>query len=85
MNPDAGNLGGKVGFIFFGLGMIAATLGFFLYPETKGVRFEKLDELYALGVKPRHFKKRAMEDKTDAKVGAKQVQVEGISKVEAKI
>ena len=32
-------------------------LGWWLYPETKGVRFEKLDELYAKGVAPRHFKK----------------------------
>jgi hypothetical protein len=35
INPDAGNLGGKVGFIFLGTGLIAAVGGFFLYPETK--------------------------------------------------
>jgi hypothetical protein len=72
INPDAGDLGGKVGFIFFGLGSIAAVLGWWLYPETKGVRFEKLDELYARGVKSRHFKRRAREDQTDNIVGAKQ-------------
>lgn len=72
INPDAGHLGGKVGFIFFGLGSIASVLGWWLYPETKGVRFEKLDELYARGVAPRHFKKRAREDESDAIVGAKQ-------------
>jgi hypothetical protein len=72
INPDAGDLGGKVGFIFFRFGSIAATLGWWLYPETKGVRFEKLDELYARGVKPRHFKKHALEDQTDNIVGAKQ-------------
>ncbi|KAL4888092.1 general substrate transporter [Aspergillus ambiguus] len=55
INPDAGNLGGKVGFIFFGTGLIAAIGGWFLYPETKGISFEKLDELYALKVAPRHF------------------------------
>lgn len=71
INPDAGDLGGKVGFIFFGLGSIAAVLGYFYYPETKGVRFEKLDELYAKGVKPRHFKKVAREDMTDNVIGAK--------------
>ena len=74
INPDAGHLGGKVGFIFCGLGLIAAVLGWILYPETKGLRFEKLDELYALGVKPRHFKKRARENPTDNVVGAKQEQ-----------
>ena len=35
INPDAGNLGGKVGFIFLGTGIIAAVGGWYLYPETK--------------------------------------------------
>ncbi|OKP07877.1 Maltose permease MAL31 [Penicillium subrubescens] len=61
INPDAGNLGGKVGFIFLATGLIAAVGGFFLYPETKGISFEKLDELFALKVKPRHFKQKAKE------------------------
>ncbi|KAB8224283.1 general substrate transporter [Aspergillus novoparasiticus] len=61
INPDAGNLGGKVGFIFLGAGLIAAVGGFFLYPETKGIPFEKLDELFALKVNPRHFKQKAKE------------------------
>ncbi|KAJ5931506.1 hypothetical protein N7516_005995 [Penicillium verrucosum] len=56
INPDAGNLGGKVGFIFLGTGLIAAIGGWFLFPETKGISFQKLDELYALQVAPRHFK-----------------------------
>ncbi|KAJ5822631.1 hypothetical protein N7447_004971 [Penicillium robsamsonii] len=55
INPDAGNLGGKVGFIFLATGLIAAIGGWFLYPETKGISFQKLDELYALQIAPRHF------------------------------
>lgn len=35
INPDAGNLGGRVGFIFLGTGLVAAIGGWFLYPETK--------------------------------------------------
>jgi hypothetical protein len=35
INPDAGNLGGKVGFIFLATGLIAAVGGWYLYPETK--------------------------------------------------
>jgi hypothetical protein len=35
INTDAGHLGGKVGFIFFGTGSIAAIGGWYLYPETK--------------------------------------------------
>ena len=35
INTDAGHLGGKVGFIFFAIGSIAAIGGWYLYPETK--------------------------------------------------
>jgi hypothetical protein len=61
INPDAGNLGGKVGFIFLGTGLMAGIGGWYLFPETKGLSFEKLDELYAMGVPPRLFKKAAAE------------------------
>ncbi|KAB5570029.1 general substrate transporter [Coniochaeta sp. 2T2.1] len=61
INPDAGNLGGKVGFIFLATGLMAAVGGWYLFPETKGLSFEKIDELYAVGVSPRHFKKVAAE------------------------
>lgn len=61
INPDAGNLGGKVGFIFLATGLIAGIGGWYLFPETKGLSFEKLDELYAMNVPPRLFKK-AVED-----------------------
>lgn len=64
-------MGGKVGFIFCGLGLIVSVLGWLLYPETKGVRFEKLDELYARGVKPRHFKKYETPSDVDNQIGAK--------------
>ncbi|OAQ60247.1 MFS transporter [Pochonia chlamydosporia 170] len=76
INPDAGHLGGKVGFIFFGLGLIVSILGWYLYPETRGVRFEKLDELYAKGVKPRHFKKHEHATDIDNQIGAKVEDVE---------
>lgn len=55
INPDAGNLGGKVGFIFLGTGLIAAVGGWWLFPETKGLSFEQMDLLYAQGVSPRKF------------------------------
>ncbi|KAH8805310.1 general substrate transporter [Xylogone sp. PMI_703] len=64
INPDAGNLGGKVGFVFLGTGLLAAIGGWYLYPETKGISFEKLDELYAAKVRPRHFKLAARENFT---------------------
>ncbi|KAK4033099.1 hypothetical protein C8A01DRAFT_40458 [Parachaetomium inaequale] len=61
INPDAGNLGGKVGFIFLGTGLMAGIGGWYLFPETKGLSFEKLDELYAMKVPPRLFQKVAVE------------------------
>ncbi|KAF4472548.1 Hexose transporter [Fusarium albosuccineum] len=59
INPDSGNLGGKAGSIFFGTGLLTAMGGYFLFPETKGISFAKMDELYQSGIKPRHFKKVA--------------------------
>lgn len=35
INPDAGHLGGKTGFIFLATGLVAAIGGYYLYPETK--------------------------------------------------
>jgi hypothetical protein len=61
INPDAGNLGGKVGFIFLATGLIAGIGGWYLFPETKGLSFQKLDELYAAKVPARHFKTAAKE------------------------
>lgn len=61
-----------MGFVFFGMGSISAVLGYFFYPETKGVRFERLDELYEAGVPPRHFKKMAHVDSADRVIGAKE-------------
>lgn len=62
INPDAGNLGGKVGFIFLGTGLIASVGGWYLFPETRGLSFERIDELYASNVPPRHFKRAAQHD-----------------------
>ncbi|KAH7141286.1 general substrate transporter [Dactylonectria estremocensis] len=59
INPDAGDLGGKVGFIFLATGLLASVGGWYLFPETKGLPFEKIDELYAMKVPPRQFKKVA--------------------------
>ncbi|PVH76524.1 hypothetical protein DL98DRAFT_574311 [Cadophora sp. DSE1049] len=61
INPDAGDLGGKVVFIFLGTGIIAAVGRCYLYPETKGISFEKLDRLYAMKIPAHYFENAAME------------------------
>lgn len=53
VNPDEGNLKGKVGFIFGGLALIA-TVGSYIYvPELKGKTFDEIDRLFAAKVPPR--------------------------------
>ena len=42
INPDAGNLGGKVMFVFFGFGLIFSVLLFLYLPETKGLSYEEV-------------------------------------------
>ena len=61
VNPDEANLGGKVAFLFFGLLIFADVFVFFYYPETKGRSFEEIDELFARGIKPRHFGKTRLQ------------------------
>jgi SP family general alpha glucoside:H+ symporter-like MFS transporter len=56
-NPDAGNLGGKVGFVF-GATTFVGFLGCWLWlPETKNRTAAELDELFERGVNVRHFAK----------------------------
>jgi hypothetical protein len=65
INPDAGDLGGKVGYVFFGLGVICTTLLFLYCPETKGLSYDevtshgmalmKMDYLFANKVNARKF------------------------------
>jgi SP family general alpha glucoside:H+ symporter-like MFS transporter len=57
LNPDAGNLQGKVGFVFGGLTLVALLLCFLLLPETKGRTTEEVDLLYEKKTKPWNFAK----------------------------
>lgn len=42
INPDVGNLGLKIGFIWAGFGIVFAIAFFFLVPETKGLSFAEV-------------------------------------------
>ncbi|KAF3762109.1 general substrate transporter, partial [Cryphonectria parasitica EP155] len=61
INPDAGNLGAKVGFVFAGLGIPLCITFYFAIPETLGLSFADMDYLFAEKVSPRHFQKAISE------------------------
>jgi hypothetical protein len=53
INPDEGNLRGKVGFIFGGLSFVAMVWSFLYVPELKGRRFDEIDYMFQNKVPPR--------------------------------
>jgi MFS transporter, SP family, general alpha glucoside:H+ symporter len=55
-NPDKGNLGAKVGFVFGGLSVLSIVYFFFWQPETAGRSYQELDEMFAKGIPARQFK-----------------------------
>ncbi|KAK9310942.1 general substrate transporter [Lipomyces starkeyi] len=54
---DAGNLGGKVGFIFSALSVIAIAMVWFEIPEMKNRPFAELDEMFEKKIPTRQFNK----------------------------
>lgn len=46
INPDQGNLGGKIAFIFGSVVACSCVFVFFFIPETGGRTFIEIDELY---------------------------------------
>ncbi|KXJ89148.1 general substrate transporter [Microdochium bolleyi] len=55
-NPDFGNLGSKIGFIWGAFSFITVIWVYFVLPEMKGFSLEQLDYLYASNVPTRAFK-----------------------------
>ncbi|CAF3430383.1 hypothetical protein SNK03_006687 [Fusarium graminearum] len=53
VNPDQGNLKGKVGFIFGGLGLIGFIWSWVYVPELKGRRYDEIDHMFHNKVSPR--------------------------------
>lgn len=68
INPDAGNLGAKVGFVFAGFGVPLCVLIFLYIPETKGLSFEDLDMLFENKINTRFFPReiQRLRDQRDA-------------------
>ena len=53
VNPDEGNMKGKVGFVFGGLAAIGTIGSYFYVPELRGKTFDEIDRLFAAKVPPR--------------------------------
>ncbi|KAH8895204.1 maltose permease [Thozetella sp. PMI_491] len=53
VNPDEGNLNGKVGFVFGGLAAIVTIGSWAIIPELKGRTFEEIDRMFQMRVPPR--------------------------------
>jgi hypothetical protein len=53
VNPDEGNLKGKVGFVFGGLSLIASIGSYFYCPELKGRTFNEINHMFESKVPPR--------------------------------
>ncbi|KAF9876902.1 MFS hexose transporter [Colletotrichum karsti] len=56
INPDQGNLGGKIAFVFGSTLAVCIIFIFFMIPETKNRTNIEIDELWSRGVPPRKFK-----------------------------
>lgn len=54
-NPNKANLGAKVAFIFGGLSVLCLIYLWFCQPETTGLSYEELDELFINRVPTRKF------------------------------
>ncbi|KAI6782355.1 uncharacterized protein J7T54_008441 [Emericellopsis cladophorae] len=52
VNLDQGNLQGKVGFVFGGLGVLATVWAWFYVPELKGRTFDEIDTMFQARVPP---------------------------------
>jgi len=77
VNPDQGNMKGKVAFIY-GTILTLSCVGIWRwYPETKGRSFAEIDRLFEMGVDPRKFKETVLVDETS--VGEKAGLTKGAS------
>jgi hypothetical protein len=71
INPDQGNLGGKIAFIFGAVLAACAVFVFFMVPETKGRTFIEIDELWSRRIPARKFKETVLVTVADEEVEGK--------------
>lgn len=67
-NQDQGDWGGKIGWVYAGMGLIALVLVFLEIPETKARSFPELDSLFLKKVPTRSFKTRIVATHVEQKI-----------------
>jgi MFS transporter, SP family, general alpha glucoside:H+ symporter len=72
LNPDQGNLRGKLAFVFFGTTLPCLAWCFWALPETKGRTFDELDLMFQRRVSTKEFKTYRFEG--DAQTSAAEIQ-----------
>ncbi|CDK24448.1 unnamed protein product [Kuraishia capsulata CBS 1993] len=65
-NPDQGNMGSKINFIFTGISFLSLFAFYFYLPETAGRSFEEIDELFANKVPARKWKSYVTERQSES-------------------
>ncbi|KAF6812003.1 maltose high-affinity maltose transporter (alpha-glucoside transporter) [Colletotrichum plurivorum] len=65
-NPDQLALGGKLGFVFAGTSIVSLVYVWFCQPETRGRTYAELDEMFALRIGARQFKRYKSEVQAQA-------------------
>jgi hypothetical protein len=61
VDPNEGNLKGKVGFVFGGLALMASIGSYFYCPELKGRTFNEINTMFEARVPPRKMGKYVIE------------------------
>ena len=64
-NKDEGNMGGHIGWVFFGMTLLVMVAVFFDVPGTKGRTFHELDIMFERKVPARAFAKYVIDDNED--------------------
>ncbi|KAF7555289.1 hypothetical protein G7Z17_g2270 [Cylindrodendrum hubeiense] len=65
-NPDSGNLGAKVGFLYMGSCVIATGLAWFFLPEMKGRSVIEVDQMFEIKLSTRNFRSYRLEGDEDS-------------------
>ncbi|KAF2000124.1 general substrate transporter [Amniculicola lignicola CBS 123094] len=68
INPDQGNLAGKVAFIFGAVCVFCTIFIWFFIPETKARTYTEIDELWDRKISARHFERTVLATSVDGKI-----------------